>query len=584
MAIIFRPADACPVPFVELNAAVNPLYHGQQFRADWFELSQLWWQRKVKYNQKWELTDNITIQFLVPNSNVTSVKLEVIDCNAKVVADIALDTSQGVLPDSAMYQYKLRLTDYDLGEGKYCFLVTVDYSVPNVDKLYISEPFFAREVWNYTKLIEYNHDRNEYNALFGLSPNFSIRVEAEFEYAGVEYTDNTYVDQQNRTDLLHAELVRVFELRVGAKTKYSSEPGVPMWLMDILAHIFLLRFTSVNGKQVVRPNGEAFDITTRTPTPLSTAVLRVYESNPAETTEAGTADLFIASTATYPYALSPLRMTDGVTTVELTGMQPVEILSGADETALLASLNAVMGITGTFSIQAGDIIYANGPTEAFNSASGITFASHSEVTITTGTSVTTYQYAFLDASHVLSYGSTVEYVQGPPMVLTSKTITGLAASTATDVRFYHNNNFNTLRFGTQAVLSRLTSVTSLPSNLVSLRIQDQDIPAFNLEVLNGSGNTLSQFILRSSNVESFTGTAWATPLPQFANLTLLDISDNLLDDGALEIITVGYTDNASYAHAGTWVMENQTPPAPPNVPTAASVGYLISAGWAVYTD
>lgn len=594
----------CPIPFYEIGTPPPADYSVPNFRAEQFKLSLEYWMPKKKsfYYQKWQSEDPVCIQFGLPTQGPGVISVDIVTCMGEQRVNIPLDQTfiaAGNFNNGTpvtVYQYKWKYGNLiynaaPLPAGRYYVQITVNYG--DVSKVYVSEPQEFAAVMPDTVPIDYNHDVNEYNTFFSLHPNFRIRVEGNLMWTGLKYNDTDYVDQIQIPDKLHSESTRQFELRIGVKGQRDSNPGVPKWLLDIIGKAFMCRYTSVKNRMYVRPNGEEIDIESRYPTDLHFGTLVLQEKEPDQTLTIGISELLVvAIPPAFPWAITPLTISNGATTVILAGGTAREITNNAGLTAYMGQLNSNPQLTGTFVIDSGNLYYRNGPQERFLTATGETYGKRMLFGITTvGGQLFRYQYS--GGQHIAVFNANdirvaISTTSLPPTALAQQVITNLPAnSTANTLSIYHKDNISRLQFASPISNAYINSLPASYSNTMTHFLVEGHIALQQLSLpsLTSMADTLRELRMSNNSLSTIVGPGWNTGFNRkFANLTYVDFRFNQIPPTpGQETLLVDYVQNASYNHPGIWMMEGQGL-GPATGLVVQNANFMTSAGWQVSYD
>lgn len=578
-----------PVPFVELDAVANAAFHTKHLRQDWYSLSYLWWNRKVDYAQKWQLADEVPFQFHIPELEAgDTITVQVIDCDAVVKATISVDAT---LPasggnvylgvDLETYQYRFTYGDIPLTAGRYFILITIDRD--GDVKRWISEPQDVKADWPGTILQKYAHPENDYDVFFSLNPNFQIRYEGEITNYRFTFKDSRFVDQINKPSLTRSDRTRECDLVVGAKSYRKSQFGVPKWLTDIIGEALRCAFNTFDNKSLVRADNATLELEPNGNSDLSRGTVTMEETDPAGTTTYGAGQLSIVEIPTsFPYALSPLTISNGVTTIALNAVNGTEIVDGPAQTAFVTALNA-LSVGGTFSVENDILVYVNGPGESFSAATGASFPRYMDFELNGNGD---FQYFYWKSAHVNKWDSTLDYVAAAPgmsdvghsYVLTPGTI---------QWRMYHDDTLTRMEFPVPVDTPQLTELpAALPSTITSFEVQSQAIPTIDIAMMYPAAAVLSKFIVRNSGVSSIGVSAPfdTTPNGQFANLNTFDMGYNELAAISVDRIFNGLYNHANYSGGGTVDLQFQSPAAAPTGVSLTARTNLTFAGWSLFHD
>lgn len=568
-----------PVKFVPLGEVPNSLYNYRHDDNNWFTDTIQSWQRKVRYNQKWQLDDLISMQF---HASPSSHTLEIINCSQAVIETIPLQAAISLPGNNyngsplSTYQYQFVPDDISLAEGKYWLLLTVTFP-DDVEQQYISEPFKVKAVWSNTILTQFSHSSNEYDVVFSLNPRFSFRIESTLAKPRPVYEDVGFDDQQRNKKMLNSELNQQQDFIIGFRS------SVPYWTLKHLAEAFRCSRVLLDKKQFVKPENEQWEVEDKEPTPLINATLVVQEQNKWQNYTFGDASLVIyVSPLAYPYYVDPIFLLDGGSPIQLSEAR--EVLSSGDEADFIDELNAsavLEGLLGTISLDGANIIYDNADGEGFDDATTTVRTKRMEFDLTAGVGETlTY---LVRGTHGRVYGdgvvSTYEWT-GPGSESVAKAYTSGGSYT---FKLYHNDDVTLLSFLRFAGEVELTTADSvLPVGMTHYNIVGHGLTAFDLDDLLPAGNTLTSVIIKQNAVAALTG----NPFPNngFAAINTMDFSVNEISASDIDDLFNNIQNDAAFNGWGLIDTSGQTPAAPPTGASSAARTILSNAGINIITD
>jgi hypothetical protein len=579
-----------PVPFVELDAPSSAAFHTKHFRRDWESLSGLWWNRRIEYCQKWQLTDDVPFQFHINAlANFDTLTVNVINCKGAVVGTVQsnnyLQFAGGNYYNNVpldTYQYGFSFAELNLPAGRYYVLITIDRG--GSIRRYISEPMDVKAVWPNTLLWQYNHDENDYDVFFSLGPNFQFRVEGEFANENMSFEDSRFIDQVNRPKLIRSDRMLSCDVVLGAKTYRNSQFGIPKWLVDIAGESLRCSSVAIDNKLMVRAENATFDLKPLLPSTLCTATIAMEDPDPAAKTTFGVTDIEIAAApASFPYALSPLTLSNGISTFALNPSNGSEIIDAAAQTAFLAGLNAIAGLNGTFSISGGYYVYSNAPGESFVDPTGMAYPKFMDFS---GMGDGVFQYEYWSGSHVDVLNTGDIYYSPEASGLGNEFTDYFLDPGPFTLRMYHADNISRLVFPVPYSAAKLNKIPdALPVGMTVFEVQSHNVDELKFQTLTPARATLQTFALRNSALTTITGTPFlSAPNGQFGALTYFDLGYNAISAAEVDAVINGLFNNTGYAGGGILDLQFQSPPAPPTGASSTARIAITAAGWSLFHD
>lgn len=225
--------DLNPLQFVKYNYTPPAGYHDKDIYDDWFKNRIGRYVEQVDYQQKFQTSDTISLQFIT--AGLDPVEIQIYNGDAEQVDVIAADivSNPSVQLPYILQEVNIDLTAFD--EGCYTFVVFAN-GIP----LAISEWVQVAEDWPETFKFDYYHTSNRLNAYFN-TWRPSIRLEAFWK----SWTDNStftdYQDENGNGEMLNGRPNRKRVLYVG------DGYGVPEYVQLKVGEIMLLNRTSIEG-------------------------------------------------------------------------------------------------------------------------------------------------------------------------------------------------------------------------------------------------------------------------------------------------------------------------------------------------
>lgn len=238
----FYISKANPVTFYQVGV---PPVAGKNFihlDEDWFSAQIHSWEQEIRYFQKWQQTDTITLQV---RSEYSSIRLDLIDCHGTVVEteDFVLRPTSIVGQLWSTYEVNMQLADVD--EGLYYLLITV----VGTTLQFLSEPQDIALLHEDTLLYGYKHSTNNLDVIFDTGVQFGFRAETIISDYAPGNVQTVYEDQTLNLVELSATPFDTFKLKLGGSY------GVPPWVAKKVNIIFCNDFVLLDGMQYVRADG-----------------------------------------------------------------------------------------------------------------------------------------------------------------------------------------------------------------------------------------------------------------------------------------------------------------------------------------
>lgn len=534
-------------------------------------------QIKVNYFQPVAYKDRITLQFRTNSNGDNPPVIKAYRATGQLpetsIAEVAFTSSYildaDVDDNITTYQFSFRAMDLDgIGEGLYYFRVFFEYAIDELTTdtivTMVSEPCFIKRVHKKTLYIEYNHPVNEFDIVFEqLFPHLAYRVYGRHEYKDQASVDTGYRNQSQAWNQTYSVPYSTDEYSFG------NNKGLPDYVYNKLNHIFSLQYRTIDGKKYLKDDGSKWEFKRVELYSKSGAKLRVAESeNKHGYALTQSIITVLTSPGTYPYATSPIIISDGYRTIFLAPQQVIE--SSLAENAFMSGLVADPGafdLTGTFTITSGVLKYINGPGETFTPYATEVFPKVVEMALSTDSDNQNYNYRYTDGQHIMDYGDgVVVAVSGLAFPGIQRDVSHLyAVSGSYTARLFHQDTM------TGWVPSYTGTGGALVANFigdVSAALQDftcsyAALTTLDTTFMGSCANVLASFTVSNCGATGLSDNMFAD-FGAWGNLINIDISHNSLDVAALNVFIPAFTANSTIANGGFLSCKFQSPPAPPD--------------------
>ncbi|MDP4151197.1 MAG: hypothetical protein Q8943_17455 [Bacteroidota bacterium] len=245
-----------PIKLVPDSPPADPRYSNLNMDQDLFKNRHGDWTDSSDYAALWLQSDTIKLQIL--SYGLGPVVAQLYDWTDKLVNtfNFALAASPAISAPFSLYEVSIPLAA--IAQNVYYFKIVAGAGL-NIAKMR-SEPIRVMPSWPLrTLLLEYTNTDNDQDTMFdtGFSP--SIRVEGWIDNFNPEGVYSSFADQQQDFVVIKGIPYRKYKLNVGIN------PGIPDYMIDQIARIFLLDTVKVNGVQLTRAAADTQFEANRTP-------------------------------------------------------------------------------------------------------------------------------------------------------------------------------------------------------------------------------------------------------------------------------------------------------------------------------
>lgn len=249
MSRIYR-SKANPIRFVWENRVKAAPYNDFTMDNMFFQEMIHEWEEPVYYEQKWQTTDPIRLQFI---SDFSGIELRLTNSDTgEYIATSMVQKQQDVNnPGFRIYECDISLTS--IPPGNYYFKAILGSSGDTMR----SEPLCIQDKHEGTVFIEYYHRKRKADLIFEKGFRPAIRVEARFDKMEYASKDSVYENQPLNMTLIDSLQYAIYTIVFG------NEWGIPDWMLEKLNLIFGFDNIQINGKQFCKAEaGQEFEAIT----------------------------------------------------------------------------------------------------------------------------------------------------------------------------------------------------------------------------------------------------------------------------------------------------------------------------------
>lgn len=582
--------------FVTKDVPLNALYNYSQFDRVWAYNQLKPFQKKDLYKYRKQKNDKNCIQI---NTNISFPRIEVREIITGAILTTINPSSFADIPGMEYngeplrtHQWLFRLEDVLPSFTGTCFYVLTGADPGTLEVVYYpSEPIWVKEKWEQTILLEWSHDKNDYDIIFSMNPQFSGRFDGYLEYQETDSIDTQFDDQNYSTITLNSETRRKFSLEFG------MYKGIPKYLLDRLSNFFKCRYIKVDGWKYTKDEGAKLEFEQSQTATLFNASIVLQEAVPVDSyTFRVSNELTILSLSGLPKMILVLGLNKNPGLVNfVTFTEPVVIDDLTDAQNLVSEWNNELlqnGLNGTFSIKNNSIIYI--PDYYENITPVVTTLDKFfsiNFNLTGAAATITQQISSNGYKFGVDWGDGTNSYDAGTLQNISHTFDNEGVESRV-VRLFHADNILAYVLANSVYTAKLISLGgTMSANLKTFNLSflDSSVVTLNLGLLQVTKSDLELLQVTDSSVQTI-GNPFIleTPDPDaFKFLDLIDFSNNELTVATIEDFVTDFVDNANYVFNGinrTITMDNQTPSAPPNPATAADIIVLQGAGWTTNFD
>ncbi|MBX3253912.1 MAG: hypothetical protein KF862_07190 [Chitinophagaceae bacterium] len=242
---------ANPVRFVNENRVKPAAYNDFNFEDLFFSEMNYEWDEPVDYEQKWQTTDAIRLQFL---ADFEGISLKLTNQYTGEEYATVMDQKQQDINNPGFRIYEAEISLVDIAPGKYRLRAFMGYG-ENVSTL-LSEPLCIQQKHEGTVYIEYFNSHRKSDMIFEKGFRPARRIEMRFDSPEVGSKDAMWEDQPLNMTMIDSKQFRVF------KAVFGNEHGIHPGELPFLNTIFGFDNVRINGKQFCKAEaGQEFEPT-----------------------------------------------------------------------------------------------------------------------------------------------------------------------------------------------------------------------------------------------------------------------------------------------------------------------------------
>lgn len=579
--------------FTEEGLELLPQYNYPQFdrEANYYQL--LPFQKKKFYKNRKQQNDKNCVQI---NTNLGGIEIEIRESITGVLLDTIAPTTTASIPGMEYngvaldtYQWVFKLSDILPSFTGTCYY-RITGTVPGTgeEKAYISEPIWVKEKWPNTVLVEWGHDRNDYDTIFSLNPQFSIRIDGYYLLDETDSLDTQFEDQFNATVTLNTYVKRKFKLELGF---YN---GIPRYMLDRLMNFFACKFIKVEGWKYSKSEGAKLEVDKSDTATVFNASIILEETNPTDSYTFSTSTVITLLPASgFPYAVLIMGINkNGDTVYFVQPPNPIIIENLANAQSFVDTWNTQtlsLGLNGYITIENGNIVYKGDYYEDYTPVSTGLYKHFTESVRFLAASAVANRTISNSGEILADFNGTYQVIS-PGVLQPISYNFGNGGIGSSNIRYFHNDEieyYATLASGNARPLNYDGVMSSTLQQFILTAIHP-DTLQLNLELLQYCNLTLSGLECTASGVTSFLDpfAAGAANPDNFRLLADININGNSITQVGLRNFVVNFRNNCNYAYQAvilskTLTIGTQTPPVSPDIPTQNAIIDLQNAGWTV---
>lgn len=299
-------SDLNPVHFVKYDYEPDAKYHHLDLYDEWVRKRNERFAVNPNYIQRWQLGDNIELQFIT--ANLGALQIDVKDCNGNTVETIVTSqiTDAAVQPPYILQQASIT----GLPVGNYYIVLSYAGII-----LAISEMQKVSEIEK-AYLYEYF---STYNVLYGYFSNWRPKLRCDsmlMQWQPISDFEN-YEDDPWDEELINARANKFRQLILGTNDGIGGS-GLPDFMMIKMNHILLLNQWYVEGEHYVRQAESKLEPTQRSGNPFDFYTVPVMKAkNEFGLSISGVGETTVNGIISYTFDATGFGMQAGILTLEI---------------------------------------------------------------------------------------------------------------------------------------------------------------------------------------------------------------------------------------------------------------------------
>lgn len=622
------------IRFVPTDRQINELSSYRDYDTTWFKEYIRTWETKHNYFNPVQNNDSLNIH-VTNTENYNATKLRLYNCSGLELGDWNFQHNVNIPTPAPPFGYDTFSSNdfwenYD--EGTYYLTVEIGYDANNTNtanafRVFISEPIHLKHRHENTLLIGYTNSYNKDNVMFEQTQMFfSLRVYGAILSLLPQVNRTIFQDQDFNAYNLKSTAYRQWALSIGG----NAQP-IPDYLIETLNHSFACDNLLIDGKRYTVPEEGGFEKTEYNNTPLYNISITIQDADLNNVGQVEFPNVYtfipVLPSSSNPYhifTLNAYTSSTGFNFKTLTSTIENYIINGLtqlqDYVTLLNS-NLPPQLNGQFAL------YNSNTTLVYEYGQGdLPFLGHNTYILNAGyiieieDTVSIPVWAGIEirvnnnfnqpvvVSKIISTASNTYEVQDITSLPSNPSVSkgfeqAISVNPNTTSKFLILMPYGTfvLYFRSAPSLfygNRLKSLSSFGIYYDLLdNIEIHNTPALtSFDILNVFSDYFSGAELQALtqikviNNPNLTDLGSLKPSVGWSGLSHLEISNNAFDDTYVDALLNDMYDLAINSVNGvqngvTFIIDNQTPPAPPTAASAFALNYLqTTKGWSITTD
>lgn len=241
-----------PVIFFDTTRANLPKFYTKHFVDFPFRERGHRWQQRADYQQIWQTTDIIYLQF---ESSFDPINVYLLDKYGNRVIELPalIGLPNKFIPNT--YAFEIAMALSGVQTGCYRLMVTGGAEGP-LQKILISDCMYIYDgIFEDSILIEYWHSFFRKDVMFESGIKFQYRIFGHIDYDNLEKTrkDEPYRDQMNSPFLVSSQSSKQWPIYFG------GDDGIPTDHFNLLDEIWGCHFVNVDSKSFAMAEGSKFE-------------------------------------------------------------------------------------------------------------------------------------------------------------------------------------------------------------------------------------------------------------------------------------------------------------------------------------
>lgn len=238
-----------PVKWIDANFVQSPKYHTKAFDSFRYPETLYTDQDGAPFYQPWQTNDNIRIPLL---SNFGPHTVELLTCTGVKVREASIINIAASTDITGLWYFEGLLPLNDIPEGIY--YLKLNSGFPQ-SATHLSEYMHIKPAHTGTVLLNYTHNRNDFNIPFEAAGVFDYRLFGGLRNFEPKSEDVVFIDQPANLTLLDSRAHDIETLVLGEYV------GSPDYVASFVRHVFRCNEVRIDGVQYSRNEGAQLEPT-----------------------------------------------------------------------------------------------------------------------------------------------------------------------------------------------------------------------------------------------------------------------------------------------------------------------------------